>query len=362
MELMISNFCSTSASVSQLFYIPEWQALAVLALAVSSGILALIYLFNRLFGNEQGDAWVKIEIFELLSTAFIIVAIIAIMDAACITPVGALGLNAEGDIQDMNIFDAASETLSSFSWVLTYTMTGLHTFYIPFDFMTTQTMTAHPLGMGTVIQPTAGMGAVIKPGYVNALQMMSVAFIVIRAQLLLLDFSTFAMLKYYLPLGILLRCFTPTRRIGGTLIGLVIGLVLVFPSLIVLNGIFASSFTSTTNPLGLNEPFEFLASIMSAGGATIWGEMIDNVSGSLGSGVGGFTPFSIFHIPIAIASSFLGLFAGFYAFLFIWAAGQSFLIGLFFPALNTLLLVTTIRYLSKAFGEELDVTNLTRMI
>jgi hypothetical protein len=44
------------------------------------------------------------------------------------------------------------------------------------------------------------------------------------------------------------------------------------------------------------------------------------------------------------------------------AAGYAFLIGLFFPAFNTLILVTTIRYLSKSMGEEIDVTNLTRLI
>jgi hypothetical protein len=191
---------------------------------------------------------------------------------------------------------------------------------------------------------------------------MSVAYIIIRAQLLLLDFATFAMIKYYLPLGILLRCFAPTRRIGGTLIGLVLGLVLVFPSLIVVNGIFVNSFFETTNPFGLNEPFEFLGTILTAGMGSMWSEMWGSFSGSLGNSYGGFTPLSLFQIPIGILSTFIGLFAGFYAFLFIWAAGQAFLIGLFFPALNTLLLVTTIRYLSKAFGEELDVTNLTRMI
>jgi hypothetical protein len=306
MEILASEFCSASDPISQVFYLPEWQALAVLALAVSAGILSLIYLFNRLFSNEQGEAWVKVELFEMLSTVFIVSLVIAIMDAACLTPVDSLGLNVAEEVEGMNVFSAASETLSGFSWVLTYTMTGLHAFYIPFDFMTTQTMTAHPLGMGTVIQPTAGMGAVIKPGYVNALQMMSVAYIIIRAQLLLLDFATFAMIKYYLPLGILLRCFAPTRRIGGTLIGLVLGLVLVFPSLIVVNGIFVNSFFETTNPFGLNEPFEFLGTILTAGMGSMWSEMWGSFSGSLGNSYGGFTPLSLFQIPIGILSTFIG--------------------------------------------------------
>ncbi len=363
MDILASEFCSASgSSIADAFYLPEWQTLSLLALVVSVGILSVIYLFNRLFGNEQGETWVKIELFEILTTAFIMVIIIGLLNAACVLPVGDLGLNVGDDVKGLNVFDAAAETLSDFSWVLTYTMTGLHSLYIPFDFMTTQTMTAQPLGMGTTVQPTAGMGAVIKPGYVNALQMMSVAFIVIRAELLLLDFATFAMIKYYLPLGILLRCFAPTRRIGGTLIGLVVGVVLVFPSLIVLNGVFTESFTSAANPFGLNEPIEFLGSLLSAGGTAIWSDMWEGFSGALGSGTGAFTPFSLFQIPIGILSSVVGLFAGFYSFIFMWAAGQAFLIGLFFPALNTLLLVTTIRYLTRAFGEEIDVTNLTRMI
>lgn len=358
MEILASRFCSASSSIASVFQIPEWQALSALALVVSASLLAAIYLVSRLFGNEQTEGWVKIEIFELFSTGFIVMVIIGLLNAACLLPVDSLGISPPDDLKGLNMFDAAAEVLNQFSGTLAFTMTGLHAFYIPFDFMTTQTMTAHPLGMGTVIQPTAGMGAVIKPGYVNALQMMTVAFIVTRAQLLLLDFSTYAMLKFYLPLGILMRCFTPTRRIGGTLIGLVLGLVLVFPALTVLNGIFALSFTSALNPFAMNESFEFLGTILASGPGLVLLDFMDVLGGSLGS----VTPFSLFRFPIALLSSFIGLFASFYFFLFMWAAGQAFLIGLFFPALNTLLLVTTIRYLSRAFGEEIDVTNLTRMI
>ena len=66
-------------------------------------------------------------------------------------------------------------------------------------------------------------------------------------------------------------------------------------------------------------------------------------------------------VKIILTSAF-GTIVGIYLSLMMRTVAVGFMIGLFFPALNTLILVTTVRYLTKAFGEEIDVSNLTRMI
>jgi len=344
-EILASGMCP---GIENNFFIPEWEALAVLALAASAGILALLFVINRFFGNEAGEAQVKLELIELATTAFIIVVIIALLNAACGIRMGAI-LAPEG-VEDLNLFDAAAEILNQFSSDLLIVATLLHTVYIPFDFLTTATLTQHPMGMGTVLQPTAGIGAVLKPAYVNSLQMIAIAFVVVRAQLMVLDFSTFAMLKFYLPLGIIMRAFTPTRRIGGTLIGLTLGLVLVFPMLIVLNGYTISSM----NPFALDEYFDQLGTIVEAA----WEPLTTFSESSLST----TEPLGVFVWLKTLVQSLFGTVIGVYYSLMMRTAAVAFLIGIFFPAMNTLILVTTIRYLTKAFGEEIDITSLTRMI
>ncbi len=345
-QILASGICP---SIEDNFFIPDWQAFAAIALATSAAILALLYMINRFFGNEAGEAWVKIELFELITTVFIVIVVIAILNASCAIAVGPLF--GAPDVVDLNPFDAAAKTLNEFSEDLAIIATILHTIYIPFDFLTTVTLTQRPLGMGTVLQPTAGLGAVMKPVFINSLQMLAIAFIMVRAQLMILDFSTFAMLKYYLPLGIFLRVFSPTRRIGGTLIGLTIGLVIIYPYLIVLNGLTISSMT----PFAIDTYLGDLGSIVSAGALHPFDEFSK-------SSVSVFEPLRFFVFLKLIFSGALGAIMGLYYSLMLRTAAVAFMIGIFFPAFNTLILVTTIRYLTKSFGEEIDVTSLTRMI
>ncbi|MCP4646942.1 MAG: hypothetical protein GY852_04295 [bacterium] len=342
--------------VQESFFIPDWQIILILAIGASASILALLYVFHHLVNNDAGKATVKLEIFELFTTVFIALVVIAILNASCIIPVGSVLLfpqasNLDPAILNLNAFDAAAFILEEFSTNLATAATVLHWIYIPFDFTTSMTLTQRPLGMGTEYQPTAGLGAVMKPVFINSLQMISVGFIMVRAQLLMLDFVTFAMLKYYLPLGILMRAFAPTRRIGGTLIGLTLGLVLIYPYLIIMNGITIFSM----NPFMIDQYMGQIGTMVSAA----WDPFNDFQTQSLS--LSGVVLDGLSMVKI-IVSSAIGTIVGLYMSLILRTAAIAFLIGIFFPALNTLILVTTIRYLTKSFGEEIDVSNLTRMI
>ena len=344
-RILASDICP---SVSDVFFIPDWQLLAVAAMAGSVAILVILYLVDVFFGNEQGIAAMKLELFELFTTAFIVIVVIAILDAACIVPIGAI--LAPDEVADLNLFEAAAQILDDFSKSIVIVSTILHGVYIHLDFITTTTLTQRPMGMGTEFQPTAGIGAVMKPAFINSLQMLAVSFIIVRAQLAILDFVTFAMLKFYLPIGIILRSFTPTRRIGGTLIGLTLGLVLVYPYLIILNGLTIYDM----DPFYIDEYLGSIGGMLEAA----WEPFNDFQGGAL-SLAGGLDILT--YIKLFISSLF-GSLLGIYLSLTLRTAAVAFMIGLFFPALNMLILVTVVRYLTKAFGEEIDVSNLSRMI
>lgn len=350
MGILASEHICNHGSVTDAFFIPEWQYLSLLALVSSAGLLAVAYMLNRLMNNEEGQAVLKMELFEIFSTTFIIFVAIGLVQSACEIEVSGIFLT---DYMEpgLNIFDAAGAVLSEFSFDLGSAMMFLHVAYIPIDFQTTTTLTMQPMGLGTVVQPTSGVGAIVKPALINAIQAIALAYVVIRAELFVLDFSTYAFITFYLPMGIILRSFAPTRKIGGTIIGLVLGLVLVFPFLIVLNGAVAFSvnlFNFAEGDLDILEDF-------AAGSFGTLSDSFTRIS-DLGN------LFNFFYMINQVVGTLFGAIIGFVIFFFLRSAGAAFLIGLFFPALNTLLLVTTVRYITKALGEEMDVTNLTRLV
>jgi hypothetical protein len=205
-----------------------------------------------------------------------------------------------------------------------------------------------PLGLGAEVQPGGGLFAPLKAGLNNAFNMLIVSYIINKAQVFIFYFISFGFLKYYLPLGLLLRCFTPTRRIGGTIIGIALGFLFIYPVLIIMEG-----------EIGLRQ-LELLSDELIP---DFWSDVASiNGSEMIELFKEGFSVFAIFDLIVVVFSFFLGIFAYAAIYLSASAAGYAFLTGLFFPAFNTLILVTSVRYLSKSLGEEIDVTNLTRLI
>ena len=57
----------------------NWDILVGAALFASVAILVFFYLFATFFRNDKTIAWVKIELFETISTALIIIMVFALM-------------------------------------------------------------------------------------------------------------------------------------------------------------------------------------------------------------------------------------------------------------------------------------------
>lgn len=326
--------------------IPAWQSATGAALLASVFLISILYMINRFFQNAEGTSWVKIELYEVFVTAIIIIALASVTTLACEVRVSWL-VPAPSVPPNYNIYQGAVFYLDQFSEKIMYITTGLYAFYSWMDPITTMTLTGKPLGIGTQIQPTSGIAATIKPGLTNAFNMLLIGYITNKAQMFLVDFFSFGFLKYYLPLGILMRSFAPTRRIGGTIIALALGFLFVYPFLIIIEGEFG------LNALNLMSE-EFIPNF--------WTELGNfGVSSFVDAFRGGFT-LDVFNLFGLILHSGIGIIAFGLLYLFSSVASYAFLFGLFLPAFNVLILVTTVRYLSKSLGEEIDVTNLTRLI
>ena len=221
---------------------------------------------------------------------------------------------------------------------------------------------SRPLGIGMVAAPLAGIAAPLKQIIYNIFTALSIAYIINYGQFHVFVFSIIAFVRFYLPVGIFLRSFTPTRRIGGTLLGIGIGFLVIAPLLILLSYImFLSSgsvFTifndimwnyvkSQLDPIALTK--KITSTFFDVGVGTILGGFIAGKYGALLGAIIGFggVPGSLLTAAFIIPASTIA---------------TAFLIGFLVPAFNTLVLVYAVKDLTRGLGEEIDITSLTRMI
>jgi hypothetical protein len=224
---------------------------------------------------------------------------------------------------------------------------------------------ARPLGVGLVASPMAGLASPIKQLLYNMTVALSVAFIINHAQLAVYTFAVYGFMNYYLPMGILLRSFTPTRRLGGTLIGIACTFLFIFPSLYTLTYsmfYFESPDGTSAGPLvTFNTMFmSYMNDVFGRSGGPVdtlysenltdsGGGLIDMMTGAFGSigrlfsDLAGVFLLTLLMIPMATVS-------------------MAFAIGFIMPAINMLVLTQAAKSLSKSIGDEVDISSLTRMI
>ncbi len=342
----------------------DFVGMSGLALIVSSVLLAFVYLWATFFRNATLNTYVKQELYEVFISAILVVLIgIAITGFASLT-VGVFlpdNFTPKDVTPDMSIYVAAGHYFDAVEKDMSAWLNMNYVMNVYVDQIASITPYARPLGVGLVASPLAGLASPVKQLLYNMTVALSIAFVINHAQYVVYVFSLLAFLKYYLPLGIFLRCFTPTRRLGGTLIGIAVAFMLFFPLLtLVTYTIFynkaSGPIVSFTSALGdyfndattgsFSDSFKnFNENNFSGAGGAV-GNMITGAFGGIGT-----------ILQETMGTMFLGLMM-----IPISVVSIAFAIGFVTPAINILLFTQVARSLSKSFGDELDVSSLTRMI
>ncbi|MDD5171817.1 MAG: hypothetical protein PHF60_02160 [Candidatus ainarchaeum sp.] len=345
-----------------------WAGLAGAALMTSAAILALIYMWGVMFRNQGLIADTKQELYEVLVTGIMIVFIFMGIGAMSSLSIGSFlpGLVPLDVDPSENIYNVTAAYYMQVDKDMTGWLELNYVLNMYVDQMASVTPYARPLGVGLVASPMAGIAAPLKQLFSNMTVALSIAFIINYAQYAVYIFSLQGFLNYYLPLGMFLRAFTPTRRIGGTLIGVGLTFLFVFPALTCM------TYAIFYNPTGSLVSFRSMAanylsdpdfqgrftSFMDPTGVTATGSssqeamgtgILDLITGAVG-GLGtmiqnmvGTTFLALLIFPVSIVA---------------WA----FVIGFILPAFNIMVLTQAAKVLSKSFGDEVDISSLTRMI
>lgn len=336
----------------------SWFALSGFALSTSGVLLAFIYIWSVIFRNSPLEAYVRSELFELLVSALLLVFIFGAAGALDRLTLGGflpIDLLPEGLDPGTSVYDAPAKYFERVGDDMSGWLELNYLFNMYIDQIASVTPYARPLGVGLVASPLAGMASPIKQLLYNMSVALSIAFVINYAQLFVYIFSLQAFLKYYLPAGIFLRCFTPTRRLGGTLIGIAVAFLFIYPALTTIT--YSMMYNRSTGPLltfttllgdyvtdfASGSFSDFFSHNFSGGGVV---DIVTGAFGGLGSlleRVVGTTFLSLLIFPISIVS-------------------LAFAVGFVIPAFNIVVFIQAAKGLSKSFGEEVDISALTRLI
>lgn len=413
------NVCNVGLN-QQFKFMPDWFFVATMALMVSAALLAVIYMFAMILTAQGLVAFVKVEMIELGITAVIIFALMGIVASLCVFDINdvfpalnKVALFPPAGVSSGNIYDVTFAYYEYLDSRIIGWMTANHLMVMNLDQIASTTIYSKPLGLGMVTSPGAGFAGPLKNILAQMTNAMVVAFIVNHAQLSVLKFMTYSMMNYWLPIGIILRAFTPTRRIGGTLIAIAIGFLLIYPLFtvmtanVVLDQVVSADTDfwatvqknvvgGTTHQSAFGQIFskgedyqQWMANAVSgqliqtnkndpkygqaltptsippgcktnpisvpAGeewkcygptGQVGIGEMMKGMFSGVAGGVGGFTKDMLFAVVMVPSA----------------AIAMAFTAGIVMPAITVLIFVQAMKALSRALGEEIDITALTRMI
>lgn len=345
-------------------FLCSWESVAMLALMTSVAILAFLYIFSVLFRNDNLKNFVKLEISELFITGILVIMLVTgIPGIAKLTYGSFVSVPPEdmpeGVTADSNIFNVTETYFNEVGtdmgqWLELNYILGVYV-----DSMASVTPYARPLGVGLVASPLAGLASPFKQLLYNMSVALSIAYVINYAQLYVFLFSLQGSLHYYIPLGIILRSFTPTRRIGGALIGLGLAFIFIFPMLYSFDHMMF--YSKDNSPMVTFRGFitsqvDDPSGLFSKGGKmdTFYREnystgLIDLVTESI-AGLG-----RLFNAVIGKFFTLLMVFP-------LSTIGRAFALGFILPAFNTMLMIQATKYISKAIGEEVDISTLTRLI
>lgn len=321
----------------------DWRVLVFVGLLITLACLAVLYMVASFLRNAKLVAWVNSELFQAIATALLTALLIAWIGAMCTVPAAFVNDAYAGK----NIFKVSDEYIEwgeqigkdvfVYSIVTNYFIGLITGYHFNFD----------PLGVGSKMTP---LGAFSQVSNLTSIMMsaMMVSYLVLIAQKLIVEYIRLAIPYFFLPLGLLMRALSPTREFGGAMVGLSIALIVFYPLTLVFND------SLVRQPIEQSQVFQNLKN-----------NFIGMVSSNLDLAA------AFVAIPIAL---FTGPILGFVSVLavlkvvaeivliFMRAAVYYFIIAVVLPIFNFIFIIGITKDLSKVLGDEVDVTNLTRMI
>ena len=326
----------------------SWLELTVMAMVVSLLILALIYMFGNFLRHQQLIAWTRFELFQVFATAMVVMIFIIVLFGACNFDMSILDKSVGSRYIDpltghgLNMFEVTDIYFAALRQ-LAYLLTDyMMIFGSTVAFLANVTWISNPIGVGSTETPLQSFGQLN-----NILFLLVSGFVIsVMLQIMqqkMLEYIAVAVLWYMFPFGVFFRAFEPTRPFGGTLIGLSIALLFFYPLMLTLNDyvIYAPAASATSDLTAVLHNANSNTPNLQNGGNVL--DQLPNLKdpterNNLVSGLSG----SMFFLLRPVSVYFFA--------------------AIILPVINFIVLVEITRALTRLLGEEIDVSNLTRLI
>ncbi len=175
-----------------------------------------------------------------------------------------------------------------------------------------------------------------------AIDVLSATLIGVETQGVLLQFISMTAIPILLPVGIVLRTFYFTRRLGGTIMAIAIGLFAVFPMTYVLDANLASAYSNSFGSSNINALITSAQNTQSS----ILGQL-SAYKGALGAAIG------LVNYVTGLVNALISNFAQFLQSLEDYVA-MLIVEAVFLPVFSVILTVISIRELARVLGSEVN--------
>lgn len=320
----------------------DWLPLVLVGLAITVGFLVVLYMLGNFMRNAKLLAWVQSELFQVFATGMLASLIMALILGTCNFPADILSGSAEDAgrsiyaVADSYIDWGVLQGVKVFGLIISANFfVGLTSgFYFAFD----------PLGVGSRLSPMGAFSQISNIMYVMMSTFM-VSFLVFATQKLIIEYIVLAMTYFFLPLGLIMRALSPTREFGGAMVGLALGMLIFYPLLIVFNK------TLVQEPM--EREFDKMSTdLKNLDVVSVLSQMELMPKKMLVGGISGVINAALSPLFFAVTLIYLAARSAVYYFI----------VAVVLPIFNFVFLISIVKQLSKALGDEVDVTNLTRMI
>ena len=296
----------------------NWQTLSILAASTVFLVAAFVYAVGHALTHKKVTMWAKTQMEEAALAMAITIFVIGLVSFLCTFDLKTLGISTACTGAECNIIETAFNHLFSlYNTIMSgfLVVAGMNAVMASWA---TMSIGKAPGGVGIIITPLAVLGD-IASSLTMAMVILMTSAIVTITQMVLLK-MTESLFVILFPIGVLLRSFGITRGFGGGLIALAIGFFIFYPLLVVL----------------------FYGSVVGSV-QTTYGSMTDSFK------EGGLSPTTASWSlnPIDSVVRFVG---------------PVIMGAVFMPLIMFMILVSFVKGLSHTLGEEVDVSNLTRLI
>ncbi len=241
---------------------PAFQV-AVYVIVSMIVLVGIVYLLGKALSNRKLEDWSKSEFLQVFisaalvgglfllmapGTGLVVLAFNSLVPAEGFTVMTTLGeSHAQDCVANGGLDEAdrgtpicyATEYLGYLSDQIMNVMVLLFTVNIFLDILSKVAIDVIVVN----ITPLSGLSSIVQV-FNSLLQSLLFLGIMVGVEKALLMFANKTALQIFLPIGVVLRTFFGTRRLGGALIALAVGIYIVFPLTISMNGMVVKDVTT----------------------------------------------------------------------------------------------------------------------